>query len=198
MRRAPSLKEGPGEAECYRVLSKKSVEPLERTRTSLPSRSAKLAWRRRFDQAGNVVAAAPPARPETGYDRDARGSVLAELRPENATIRHDYDAGGAPAAYRDPVGEVTSTTTDRIGRPLVRTYADGTTETFGYDGPRLLSTTDRQGRQFTYVWNDRGQVSELRAGGGALLEKYAYDDAGRLTRRTTREADDGVQGCAVC
>ena len=108
------------------------------------------------------------------------------------------DAGGAPVAYRDPVGEVTSTTTDRIGRPLVRTYADGTTETFGYDGPRLLSTTDRQGRQFTYVWNDRGQVSELRAGGGALLEKYAYDDAGRLTRRTTREADDGVQGCAVC
>lgn len=147
-----------------------------------------LSWNQRFDQDGNVEATKLPERLETTFEHDARGNVTAETKPGGATIRQGYAASGAPASYRDPVDEVTSTTNDRIGRPLVRTYVDGTTETFTYDAERLASTTDRQGRTFSYTYNEKGQLIELRAGGGELLETYGYEAAGRLEKWTTRDA----------
>jgi RHS repeat-associated protein len=148
-----------------------------------------LAWEQRFDADGNVAAARSPARPETTFAYDAVGNVTAETKPGGATIHHGYAASGAHESYRDPADEVTATTTDRIGRPLVRTYVDGTTETYTYDGERIAATTDREGRTFSSTYNDKGQLIELRAGGGELLEKYGYDPAGRLEKWTTRDAE---------
>ncbi len=104
------------------------------------------------------------------------------------TTRHGYSASGAAESYRDPVDEVTSTISDRIGRPRQRTYADGTSETWTYDGERVESTKDRQGRTFVYTYNTKGQLSDLRNLGGEVLESYGYDAAGRLATWTTRDA----------
>ncbi len=41
-----------------------------------------LEWQQRFDQDGNMTAAQPPSRPETTFDHDARGNVIAENEPE--------------------------------------------------------------------------------------------------------------------
>ena len=67
--------------------------------------------------------------------------------------------------------------------------ADGTTELFVYDGQQLQSMTDRQARTFNYTYTDKGQIWEIRAGGGAVLDKYEYDTAGRMTKWTTPDAE---------
>ncbi len=77
---------------------------------------------------------------------------------------------------------------DVYGRPRQRTYADGTSETWTYDGERVESTKDRQGRTFVYTYNTKGQLSELRNLGSEVLESYGYDAAGRLATWTTRDA----------
>ncbi|HEX7708965.1 MAG TPA: Ig-like domain-containing protein [Thermoanaerobaculia bacterium] len=147
-----------------------------------------LVWQQRFDQDGNLTEHEPPARPAITFDHDARGNVTAETKPGGATIRHQYAASGAAERYRDPVDEVTSTTTDQIGRPRLRTYSDGTTELFEYDGSRLLSMKDREGRSFTYVYNAKGQLAQILALGGELLERFDYDLAGRVEMHATRDA----------
>ncbi|HEX8617173.1 MAG TPA: RHS repeat-associated core domain-containing protein, partial [Thermoanaerobaculia bacterium] len=105
---------------------------------------------------------------------------------------HGYDASGGVSSYRDPIGdtsEVTETITDRIGRPRQRTYADKTTETYEYDGPRLHSMKDRQNRIYTYIYKEgTGQLSELRIG-TAVVEQFDYDAAGRLNKWRTRDAE---------
>jgi len=74
----------------------------------------------------------------------------------------------------------TQTDTDLAGRPLKRTYADGTIEQFVWDGPRLGSFTDRQGRTQAFHFNTRGQLESITAGPGAELDHLTYDVAGRV------------------
>ena len=151
-----------------------------------------LEWNRTFDQAGNLTSDRLPNRIEpTTFRSDARGNVLEETKPDDAVIEHGYHASGAASSYEDPTDELTATTTDLIGRPLVRTYHDGTTETFDYDGPRLRSMTDRERRTFVFGYDEAGRMKELRANGGPLLESFDYDAAGRLTRWRTRDAELG-------
>ena len=148
-----------------------------------------LKWEQRYDQAGNLKTVALPERSASAYEHDGRGATTAEIKPGgNAVIAHQYDASGAPAAYRDPVNELTETINDDLGRPRSRIYADGTSETFEYDGQRLLSARDRQGRVSTYTYTAAGQVAEVRGAGGARLDRFTYDDAGRMIRRETPDA----------
>ena len=102
-----------------------------------------LEWSQHFDEAGNLIKAQPPARPETTYKHDARGLVIEEKLPENATNKYDYDTAGALKSYHDPTAEKTSNGNDAIGRPTIRHYEDGSTEHFEWDGPRLRKYTDR-------------------------------------------------------
>ncbi|HEX4935510.1 MAG TPA: hypothetical protein VFV33_20155, partial [Gemmatimonadaceae bacterium] len=148
-----------------------------------------LRWSQRYDQTGNLKSAALPDRQPATYEHDGRGATTLEVKPGgNATIAHEYDESGAPVRYRDPVNEVTATVNDELGRPRERTYADGTSETFAYDGQRLLSTRDRQGRVSTYSYTPAGQVAEVRGAGGVRLDRFTYDDAGRMIRWETPDA----------
>src|SRR5947207_2927502 len=120
-----------------------------------------------WDGAGRMTGAAvtggmkPRSTPrgETTYDHDARGLVVEEKLPENATNKYDYTAAGALETYHDPAAEDTSNGNDAIGRPTTRRYADGSTERYTWDGPRLSDYTDRQGR----------------------VQRFGYDTADRLT-----------------
>ncbi len=178
----------PGHRSRRRGARQLRRRPVTTQANPISTKIGALEWQQRFDQDGNVTAAQPPSRQETTFDHDARGNVIAENEPGAVTTRHGYSASGAAESYRDPVDEVTSTISDRIGRPRQRTYADGTSETWTYDGERVESTKDRQGRTFVYTYNTKGQLSELRNLGGEVLESYGYDAAGRLATWTTREA----------
>jgi len=155
------------------------------TRNTLGS----LAWEQHFDQSGNVTTANDPGRPATTYKHDARGSVTGETRADASALKYKYDAAGGSKSYADPAEE-TTTTTDLLGRPLQRIYPDGTTESFGYEGARLQTYTDRQKRSYVYEYEtNTGRLQDVRKAGGELLEKYTYDDGGRLRTLTTNDAE---------
>jgi RHS repeat-associated protein len=128
----------------------------------------------------NGRAASVPGRPATNWNVDARGAVEKETLPDGAENHFAYDASGAPNAYEDPTSESTVTTRDKLGRPLTRTYPDGTTELVAWEGPRVKSVTDRQGRQQIYVYNAGGEVKEIRDEAANPTDVFDYDNAGRL------------------
>jgi RHS repeat-associated protein len=149
-----------------------------------------LTWRQTFDQDSNLTSELRPGRSESArhrYEHDSRGAVTDEHKP-GATFRHQYDPIGAAKEYRDPLDPPTTSVNDRIGRPLSRTWPDGTSETFGWDGARLQTYTDREKRSFTYQYNPQGQLAEIRSATGPL-ETFTYHPSGDLWTWRTRDAE---------
>jgi RHS repeat-associated protein len=79
--------------------------------------------------------------------------------------RQTYDLAGLPAETRDPLSRLTTTTFDALGHLATRTLPDGHLTTF--------------------VHNPAGQLLERRMASpqGTLVDKTAYDGAGRITSR---------------
>ncbi|HYC50700.1 MAG TPA: hypothetical protein VEB19_06255, partial [Gemmatimonadaceae bacterium] len=142
-------------------------------------RVGELSWRAQFDPLGNVTEGSLPGRKPSRWSVDARGAVKEKMLPDGAQNQFEYDATGAQSLYRDPEGEATSTITDTLGRPTRRNYEDGTYEEIAYEGARVKSVRDRQGRTQRYTYNSRGQVAEIRDDAG-LTDLLRYDEAGRL------------------
>jgi RHS repeat-associated protein len=147
-----------------------------------------LQWNQKYDELGNMTKASAPGRPSASWDVDARGTVEKETLPDGATNQFAYDGSGAQKSYSDPTSEATTTVPDLIGRPTSRIYPDGTTETITWEGSRLKSVTDRQGRTQDYVYNLKGQLEEVREG-GAVLDRLTYDTAGRLSSWKTADSE---------
>jgi len=148
-----------------------------------------LEWNQKFDEAGNVTEASEPSRPASKYEYDGRGAVKKEtLEDGSSTNQHRYHASGAPSGYTDPTSEATNTTTDLIGRPVERTYADGTRELIEWEGVRVRSITDRQGRKQLFVYNTKGQMTDIQNSAAATLDHLDYDDAGRMIRWKNRDS----------
>jgi YD repeat-containing protein len=140
-----------------------------------------LEWQRTYDELGSVTEAADPGRSATKWGVDARGAAEKETLADGAENRFEYEKSGAEGGYTDPDQEKTRTQRDRIGRPMVRTYPDGTTEVLVWNGPRLESVTDRQGRTQIYHYNEKGQLEEIRDAARKATDRFAYDDAGRMS-----------------
>jgi YD repeat-containing protein len=147
-----------------------------------------LEWKQKYDELGNVTEASAPGRPAAKWDVDARGAVKEETLPDGAKNQYAYNGSGAQTNYNDPTSEATSTVTDLIGRPTVRTYPDGTTETITWEGSRLQSMVDRQGREQRYVYNTKGQLEEVRSG-ATVLDRITYDSAGRMVSWKTPDSE---------
>ncbi|HEV8657778.1 MAG TPA: HNH/ENDO VII family nuclease [Thermoanaerobaculia bacterium] len=147
-----------------------------------------LEWKRNFDQAGNVTSAKAPNRPAYAYDYDARGSLKQETLPGGAINKYDYHPTGSLTDYKDPSNEVTQTVPDLLGRPLQRMYKDGTQEKIVWEGRRVKSITDRQGRLQTFNYNNKGQIETITGAGGVVLDRIDYDPAGRIRRWTNDDA----------
>ncbi|MBW3565715.1 MAG: DUF2235 domain-containing protein [Acidobacteria bacterium] len=145
--------------------------------------SLESAWK--YNEAGQLVQQRMPDRGEFRYERDSRGSLTREVLPDQSTIDYSYDSVGAQIAYRDQTSEVTSTQTDLIGRPLIRTYADGTSEAFTWKGRQLSTYTDRQGRLRSYTFDDAGRLVTISVEGQGVVEKIEYGLDGRLSRWAT-------------
>ncbi|HXG59336.1 MAG TPA: Ig-like domain-containing protein, partial [Thermoanaerobaculia bacterium] len=133
------------------------------------------------DEAGNVISVKTPARPGTvQYQHDARGNVTEEQLPSAAKPnRYHYAASGALERYLDPEDEETKVTSDGLGRPVLRTYPDGSTEEIHYEGDRVSEVRDRQGRRRRFVYNIKGQLEQI-TDGTSVIEELSYDPAGRL------------------
>jgi RHS repeat-associated protein len=147
-----------------------------------------LEWKHKYDEFGNVTDASAPQRASVMRSYDARGALIQETLPDGAQHQYAYDGSGAQTAYTDPTSQATSTTTDLIGRPTGRAYPDGTSEVIQWEGERLKSITDRQGRNQTFLYNAKGQLHEIRSG-SAVVDRIAYDDAGRMVSWKTPDTE---------
>ena len=147
------------------------------TRAAMPS----FVYQHAFDEAGNVTSSKTPRQPGTfEYRHDARGLTTDELLPGTANPNHyEFDGSGALTKYLDPESEATRVTNDGLGRPVLRTYADGTTEETHYDGDRVVQVRDRQGRILDFAYNGKGQLEQIHDG-SRVLDELSYDGAGRL------------------
>ena len=154
------------------------------------SKVGTLEWQAKFDELGNRTEAAVPGRPSTKLDVDSRGAVKTQMLPDGATQSYDYTSTGAQKNFTDPANEPTSTQTDLLGRPLTRTYKDGTTEVVEWESTRIKSVTDRQGRKQSFTYNAKGQLTDVADGSNNPVEHLTYDSAGRLT--SWRNADSEI------
>ena len=158
-----------------------------------------LEWTRGLDQDGNVTSLKQPARATSVFDYDSRHALKTTVLGDGAVNTYGYHPTGALASYTDPASEVTQTTNDLLGRPISRTYKDGTTEKIEWEGRRVKSITDRQGRTQTFSYDAKGQIHQVKGSGGQVLDTIEYDDAGRLTKWTTPDtileySDYGAEG----
>ncbi|MHB9001910.1 MAG: RHS repeat protein [Thermoanaerobaculia bacterium] len=147
-----------------------------------------LAWQQTFDETGNLTTVTLPQRAPTTFVRDGHGALTQASLPDGAVNQFAYDASGALDKYLDPVTQPTAIEADRIGRPAKRTYPDGTTEVLTYEGRRLKTFTDRQGRTRVFTYNGKGQLTRIDRLGGGQLDQIDYDDAGRLIRWTNKDS----------
>ncbi|HEY6211627.1 MAG TPA: Ig-like domain-containing protein, partial [Vicinamibacterales bacterium] len=147
-----------------------------------------LEWNQQYDELGNVTQASVPGRPATKWNVDARGAVATETLADGAENQFAYHGSGAQTNYSDPTHEATGTQTDLLGRPLSRSYPDGTSETIEWEGPRVHRIVDRQGREQVFKYNSAGQLEEVRSGNQAI-ETLGYDSAGRLVRWTNADSE---------
>ncbi|MEA2163766.1 MAG: hypothetical protein QOK37_1893 [Thermoanaerobaculia bacterium] len=141
-----------------------------------------------FDESGNVTSSkTPERRGETTYDHDARSFTTAEHLPGTANPnKYDPDASGVLKTYTDPTGEPTKATNDGLGRPVLREYPDGTFEEIHYNGSRVETVRDRQGRFQRFNYDDGGRLFEVTSN-GAVLDHIDYEN-GRVTRWRTPDA----------
>ncbi|HEX9161477.1 MAG TPA: Ig-like domain-containing protein, partial [Thermoanaerobaculia bacterium] len=148
----------------------------------------RLEWTQKFDEMGNVVSAAQPQRKAAAFDYDSRGAVTNQTAPDGATSKYQYDSSGALSRYTDPASEHTGVDSDFLGRPLKRTYDDGTVENFTYRGDRLETYRDREGRSQVFTYNSRGQITRIERLGSPTLDELEYDEAGRLIKWTNKDS----------
>jgi len=149
-----------------------------------------LSWNQHFDQSGNVTSHAEPNRNETKYDYDSRSAVTQQTLPDSKQIKYETSALGVPTKYTDQVSQDTAVTDkDFVGRPLKRHYKDNTIEIFEWDGPRLSTYTNRQGKKLTYsYYPDNGKLHQI-IGVNGVIDEFHYDAAGRMSVMKTPDAE---------
>ena len=132
-----------------------------------------------YDAVGNI-ASRTSAQGTTTYSYDALSRLTAETSPTGSQS-YTYDANGNRLS--DGLGNYTySATSNRITSRYGKAI---TTDAAGN------ITADGQGH--TYVYNQRGYLSEARLN-GVLLASYTYDYRGLRTRKvTTAAAPQGAQ-----
>jgi RHS repeat-associated protein len=140
----------------------------------------------------STTAFASIAKPAIMGRHDSRGLLTTEKQPDGGLNSFAYDATGALHQYQDPTAQTTTDVNDQLGRPLTRTYADKTIETYVWEGSRL---TARQGRKQLYQYDaGSGRLSDVVDGASSStkLDHFEYDAAGRLRLHLTNDPNGGV------
>jgi RHS repeat-associated protein len=137
----------------------------------------------------STTAFASIPKPAVLAPHDSRGLTTSETLPDLAQNAFHYESTGALQQYQDPTAETTTDLNDELGRPLFRKYQDGSVETYTWEGSRVTSFTDRQGRKQQYGYDSAGRLSDLIDGdSNTKLDHLDYDAAGRLMRHVTKDA----------
>jgi len=139
-----------------------------------------------YDNCGNRTKIIDPFGHETDFTYDDFGRVIKTEGPfvcdeqgqiSRPTTLIEYDVMNNPVLVTDPNNNKTATTYNILGKPLIITHADGTTESFQYkmDGVTLAHSTSKNGMITRYEYDAFGR----------LLFKRDYSPAEELLNEET-------------
>lgn len=161
--------------------------------------------RQRYDERGNRTSVTGPTGHTTHFTYTDSGHLTAVTDPLGHTTTIRCDLAGLPVEITDPLGAVTRYERDPFGRPVTltdptgavtrlewtteghlarRTAADGTTESWTYDGEgNCVTHTDPMGgiSHFEYTHFD---LLTARTGPDGVRYAFDHDKELRLTRVT--------------
>ncbi|MFJ9003365.1 putative T7SS-secreted protein [Streptomyces canus] len=158
-----------------------------------------------YDDLGHLASVTDALGHTTRIRCNPAGLPLEITDPLGAVTRYERDTFGRPVTITDPLGEVTHLDWTVEGRLSRRTAADGTSESWTYDGEGNCSThTDALGAVSRYEYTHFDLLSARTGPDGVRYEfdhdtelrltqvtnpqgltwSYAYDPAGRLIAET--------------
>jgi RHS repeat-associated protein len=152
---------------------------------SLPDGSLE---RRVYDGEGNVREEVDANGGITRTDFGPFDLPVTEIAPDGGRTRYAYDTELRLISVTDPHGLRWSFEYDPAGNLVREKDFDGRELSYRYDAAgQLVARTNGAGEVTTFSWDVLGNVIEKRA--GALLSRFEYDAAGRLTRAVNADAD---------
>ncbi|MEV2212938.1 putative T7SS-secreted protein [Streptomyces sp. NPDC050997] len=161
--------------------------------------------RQTYDERGNRTSLTDPAGQTTRFTHDEAGHLASVTNPLGHTTTVRCDRVGLPVEITDPLGSVTRYERDPFGRPVTitdpagavthlewtvegllarRIAADGTPESWTYDGEgNCVSHTDALGKvtRFEYTHFD---LLTSRTGPDGVRYEFEHDTELRLTKVT--------------
>ncbi|MGY0056222.1 putative T7SS-secreted protein [Streptomyces sp. LZ34] len=161
-------------------------------------------WHNTYDEAGRRTSVTDPTGHTTRYAHDEQGRQTAVTNPLGETTHIRCDAAGLPAEITDPLGATTRYQRDPFGRPTTvtdplghttrlewtvegklatRTHADGTSESWTYDGEGNCTSHSGPTGTTTYEYTHFDLLA-ARTGPDGLRYAFAHDTALRLTQVT--------------
>ncbi|MFJ2137072.1 DUF6531 domain-containing protein [Streptomyces sp. NPDC087228] len=146
-----------------------------------------------YDTDGNLLSRTSPLGHKSSwtYDGDGRQATAVDPRgnatgadPAQYTTTYGYDPAGNPTKVTDPLGGVTTTAYDAVGKVVERKDADGRTTSYGYDDLDQLAKVTAPGGAVTAYGHDKlGNLTE-RTDANGHVTAYGYDAVHRLTSLT--------------
>ncbi|WP_426357552.1 RHS repeat-associated core domain-containing protein [Pseudocolwellia sp. HL-MZ19] len=124
---------------------------------------------------------------------DGTGRLISETLPDGRSQSYEYTLAGLLGKKTDFSGLVTQYHWDNTGELLAQQIGKTLTR-FSYNTlGQLIATVDSQGLITQYTRNEQGQVTQLTSYSQSepndkTIQRYAYDDSGRLTRHEFVEA----------
>ncbi|MGX1132823.1 RHS repeat-associated protein [Streptomyces glaucescens] len=137
-----------------------------------------------YNEAGHLTSVTDPLGHTTTIRCDAAGLPVEITDPLGAITRYDRDAFGRPVTITDPTGATTRLEWTVEGRLSRRTAADGTTESWTYDGEGNCTThTDPMGGVARYEYTHFDLLTS-RTGPDGVRYDFDHDKELRLTKVT--------------
>ncbi|MET9461157.1 putative T7SS-secreted protein [Streptomyces canus] len=135
-----------------------------------------------YDDQGHLESVTNALGDTTRVRCNAAGLLLEITDPLGAVTRYERDAFGRPVTITDPTGSVTHLEWTVEGRLSRRTAADGTAESWTYDGEgNCTAHTDALGAVSRYEYTHFDLLA-ARTGPDGVRYEFAHDTELRLTR----------------
>ena len=138
-----------------------------------------------YNQIGKMLTSATPEGHVTSYQYDLANRLAQITDPESNTTQYQYDEAGRPKAFVDGNGDTPATYT-YTANGLLATVKDAgnNVTTYTYDGyDRLERITYPDATYEGLVWDDAGRLTSRTTRAGQTITN-GYDDLDRLTSRT--------------
>jgi len=127
-----------------------------------------------YDALGNMLSTTDAGLLHTAVFRDEWNRITTTQLPGNANVNVTYNGRSLVTAIVDPLGRVTTTQYDALGRQSVVTNAKGESQSYTYDVNGRVSTfTKPKGGQRSYSYSARGDLTSVTKPDGSV-HQYSY------------------------